>query len=35
MCGNSSSLWMLVFWRFVQGIGGGALLSVSQGILFD
>ncbi|SDM59722.1 DHA2 family efflux MFS transporter permease subunit [Pedobacter antarcticus] len=35
MCGASTSLWMLVFWRFVQGIGGGALLSVSQGILFD
>ncbi|EDM35518.1 multidrug resistance protein [Pedobacter sp. BAL39] len=35
MCGASSSLWMLVFWRFIQGIGGGALLSVSQGILFD
>ncbi len=35
MCGSSSSLWMLVFWRFVQGVGGGALLSTSQGILFD
>jgi MFS transporter, DHA2 family, multidrug resistance protein len=35
MCGTSSSLWMLVLWRFIQGIGGGALLSVSQGILFD
>jgi len=35
MCGTSSSLWMLVFWRFIQGIGGGALLSTSQGILFD
>jgi MFS transporter, DHA2 family, multidrug resistance protein len=35
MCGTSSSLSMLVFWRFVQGIGGGALLSTSQGILFD
>jgi len=35
MCGNSSSLWMLVLWRFIQGIGGGALLSVSQGILFE
>lgn len=35
MCGTSSSLWMLVFWRFMQGIGGGALLSVSQGILFE
>jgi MFS transporter, DHA2 family, multidrug resistance protein len=35
MCGMSSSLPMLVFWRFIQGIGGGALLSTSQGILFD
>jgi DHA2 family multidrug resistance protein len=35
MCGQSSSLIMLVAWRFVQGIGGGALLSTSQGILFD
>lgn len=34
-CGISTDLWMLVFWRFLQGIGGGALLSVSQGILFD
>ena len=35
MCGASTSLGMLVFWRFVQGIGGGALLSTSQAILFD
>ncbi|MBB6499345.1 DHA2 family efflux MFS transporter permease subunit [Pedobacter cryoconitis] len=35
MCGSSTSLWMLVLWRFIQGIGGGALLSVSQGILFE
>jgi len=35
MCGASTSLGMLVFWRFVQGMAGGALLSVSQGILFD
>ena len=35
LCGNSSSLWELVLWRFVQGIGGGALLSTSQAILFD
>lgn len=34
-CGASESLGALVFWRFVQGIGGGALLSTSQGILFD
>eukprot|EP01036_Dinobryon_divergens_P008347 gene8347-11145_t len=30
MCGLSGDLWTLVFWRFVQGIGGGALLSTSQ-----
>lgn len=35
MCGTSDSLWELVVWRFVQGIGGGALLSTSQSILFD
>lgn len=35
LCGNSGSLWELVLWRFIQGIGGGALLSTSQAILFD
>ena len=35
LCGNSGTLWELVLWRFVQGIGGGALLSTSQAILFD
>lgn len=35
LCGTSGSLWELVLWRFVQGIGGGALLSTSQSILFD
>ena len=34
-CGMSDGLWELVFWRFIQGIGGGALLSTSQAILFD
>jgi MFS transporter, DHA2 family, multidrug resistance protein len=34
-CGASESLWELIFWRFIQGIGGGALLSTSQAILFD
>jgi MFS transporter, DHA2 family, multidrug resistance protein len=34
-CGASQSLWELVAFRFIQGLGGGALLSVSQGILFD
>jgi DHA2 family multidrug resistance protein len=33
MCGLSTNLWMLVFWRFVQGIGGGALLSTAQSII--
>jgi MFS transporter, DHA2 family, multidrug resistance protein len=35
MCGASGTLWTLVFWRFIQGVGGGALLSTSQAILFD
>lgn len=35
MCGQSTSLVELIIWRFVQGIGGGALLSTSQAILFD
>ncbi len=34
-CGNATSLWELVAFRFIQGIGGGALLSTSQAILFD
>jgi DHA2 family multidrug resistance protein len=34
-CGNSSSLWEIVLWRFVQGLGGGGLLSTSQSILFE
>ena len=33
MCGMSTSLWMLVFWRFVQGLGGGGLLSTAQTII--
>lgn len=35
MCGSSTSIWMLVFFRFLQGLGGGALLSVSQAIIFE
>ncbi|MDP4200877.1 MAG: DHA2 family efflux MFS transporter permease subunit [Bacteroidota bacterium] len=34
-CGHSSTLAELVFFRFMQGLGGGALLSTSQSILFD
>jgi len=35
MCGFSHNLWELVGFRFFQGIGGGALLSTSQSILFE
>ncbi len=35
MCGSSTSIWMLVFFRFLQGLGGGALLSVSQAVVFE
>jgi MFS transporter, DHA2 family, multidrug resistance protein len=33
MCGNSSELWELILWRFIQGLGGGALMTQSQTIL--
>jgi len=33
MCGLSNSLGALVFWRIVQGAGGGGLISTSQTIL--
>ncbi|HEV8357468.1 MAG TPA: MFS transporter, partial [Gemmatimonadales bacterium] len=35
MCGGSHSLESLVAWRIVQGVGGGALISTAQAILFD
>ena len=34
-CGISTNIWMLVFFRFIQGIGGGALLPTSQAILYE
>jgi DHA2 family multidrug resistance protein len=34
-CGAAHSLGFLVFWRVVQGIGGGALLSTAQSTLFE
>ena len=34
-CGAATGLWSLVFWRVVQGLGGGALLSTAQATLFD
>ena len=35
LCGAATGLWSLVFWRVVQGLGGGALLSVAQATLFE
>jgi len=35
MCGQATDIWMLVAFRFLQGMGGGALLSVSQAIVFE
>ena len=34
-CGQSTNLWELVAFRFIQGIGGGALMATSQAILID
>ena len=34
-CGASGSLEALIFWRVVQGLGGGALISTSQAVLFE
>ncbi|HEV7991397.1 MAG TPA: DHA2 family efflux MFS transporter permease subunit [Gemmatimonadaceae bacterium] len=34
-CGASHSLGALIFWRIVQGVGGGALMTVSQAVLFE
>src|SRR3954462_13579303 len=33
LCGNSTNIWELVAFRFLQGIGGGALLVTSQTII--
>jgi len=35
LCGSSASLGMLVFFRVLQGIGGGALQPLSQAILLE
>src|SRR5437660_5517392 len=35
MFGNAGSLGALVFWRIIQALGGGALLSTSQAILYE
>jgi DHA2 family multidrug resistance protein len=35
MCGTSRTLVELVIWRIIQGVGGGALLTVSQAVLAE
>jgi DHA2 family multidrug resistance protein len=35
LCGASHSLGALIFWRIVQGLGGGALMTVSQAVLLE
>lgn len=35
LCGHATSIWELVGYRFLQGIGGGALMATSQAILFE
>lgn len=35
LCGQASNIWFLVICRFFQGMGGGALLSVSAAIVYE
>jgi len=35
LCGQATNIWMLVICRFFQGMGGGALLSVSAAIVYE
>src|SRR6478672_3005523 len=35
LCGNASGIWELVIFRFIQGLGGGALLVTSQTIITE
>ena len=35
LCGNANGIWELVFFRFMQGLGGGALLATSQTIITE
>ncbi|HKP75012.1 MAG TPA: DHA2 family efflux MFS transporter permease subunit [Longimicrobiaceae bacterium] len=34
-CGSAHSLGALIFWRVAQGVGGGALMVVSQAVLLE
>ena len=35
MCGNATNIWELVIFRFIQGLGGGALLVTAQTIITE
>jgi DHA2 family multidrug resistance protein len=35
LCGTARSIWVLVFYRVIQGLGGGALQPTAQAILFE
>jgi MFS transporter, DHA2 family, multidrug resistance protein len=35
LCGNAHGIWELVLYRFIQGLGGGALLVTSQTIITE
>lgn len=35
LCGNANNIWELVIFRFIQGLGGGALLVTSQTIITE
>ncbi len=35
MCGTATNVWQLVFYRVIQGLGGGALQPTAQAILFE
>lgn len=35
LCGNATNIWELVLFRFIQGMGGGALLVTAQTIITE
>lgn len=35
LCGNASTMWEIILFRFIQGLGGGALLVTSQTIITE
>jgi len=35
LCGSARSIWLLVFYRVLQGFGGGALQPTAQAIMFE